>query len=1546
MPPQTRNKKRDDQNSESSEDEQRRAEDIDPAAARSQSALAPTTPPPAPAAEARRDNTIAITEDQLARLITNVMRNVSVATSPLNQTPTPSPSCAFPPAPPAGNFSRCTARFDGVSRSADEFEAFIDAISVYKECTTISDEHALRGLALLLTDQAAVFWRGVKSSITSWEDAVRRLRAMYGAPRPPHKVFRDIFAQEQSVDDRSELFISRVRAKFAQLPYEVPVTMQTDMIYGMLHRKIRKRLPRDSVMDPDQLLERARYVEDSLSEVNNVILSNAPGVAMHANSHSNNVLNTNCAKVNPSTAHVYNFNPLSADVRTFTHAPSSSNTRSATDPRTITEPSTNVSRKRDRPRCSACRRFGHIADDCRSTPKAVPNKNAGSVNPSTSERGNSLYCYGCGKPGTVRSKCETCASNSKDKYPNSKTEFQNIEIGCLDASRPIVRIKVAGREGVAVLDTGATHSIASPGLYAILVASNVKFTATHRAIGLADGTQQVRRALTCETMVILQGRSVLTKFLVLPGANNRTLLGRDFIVCAGVMLDLPQGIWCFADARDVKFTFVESYELHPPVLPSAADAVMMQIDDAESLKLREDEGYTLTPTQRIELNQLIVSRAGRFALEGPPTTYAIHRIRVDDAQEPVASPPYRLSQNRKEVLDLELQKLLQAGIIEECESPWAANVVLVPKRDGGLRLCVDYRKLNAVTEPDRYPLPRIEDVLHAAKTTSYMSTLDLQSGYFQVSVAEEDRDKTSFITPSGTFRFKRMPMGLRNSGATFQRLIDRLKSNLFVGKQTASMEAETGVPLNHQSGRPVSILAYLDDLIILSETYEQHLEDLEAVLDRLKLFNLRINRKKSSFACDAVKFLGHIIVPGGLRVDPEKTAAIVEMAPPKNVRQVKSFVAMTSWFRRFIPDFASVARPLTNLLKKNSIWEWREEQHTAFEKIKRLLVAAPILRQADESKPFTIRTDSSGYCLGAVLMQGEGPDERPVEYASRLLEPAERNYNTTEREALAVVWAVTKFRGYIEGSEVVVKSDHQPLRWLMSLKSPSGRLARWALTLQAYNLKIEYTPGKSNVIADALSRPACCEEDSAPCEVCEVVVDVPHRDAVDTRDNQRRDPELRTIIDDMEADDVDFRGRGWSNRGYILSDGVLYRYGPEADGDDAACLVIPQHERQQVLSDFHNAPTAGHLGVDRTYQRLSTRYYWPGMKASVIEHVKSCADCQRYKADNRKPAGLLQTPAPARRFEVVSVDLFGPLPKTANDNRWILIVEDVCSRWVELFALEAATSAECAKVLTEEVFLRYGVPRRMISDNGVQFVGAVMQQACHALGIKQNLTPLYHPQANPIERKNRDLKPQLAVLVGQDHATWDTHLAAVRFAMNSAVTASTGYSPAYLTFGRELRAPADVLSDMKTIMDSETVPTALTPYLRSLSTRLLEARDIHEKAQTRSKQFADEGRRPAPDYNVGDYVLLKTQGLNDVDRGQTAKFIPRRDGPYKVTKMVSPSSFELENPATGKCLGKYHVSHITPYVGDVTPPVKGKRRRGRPRKLRHLSPNARAQCSD
>lgn len=828
-------------------------------------------------------------------------------------------------------------------------------------------------------------------------------------------------------------------------------------------------------------------------------------------------------------------------------------------------------------------------------------------------------------------------------------------------------------------------------------------------------------------------------------------------------------------------------------------------------------------------------------------------------------------------------------------------------------MCIDYRGLNHITIPDSYPIPRVDDLLHATGPTPFMSTLDLKNGYWQLAVKPSDRDKTAFVCPFGTFRFKRMPFGLKTAPSTFQRLMDKFRA---------------GLP-------NVTLLAYLDDLVVLSPTFQRHLEDLKLVFDRLRQFKLAANREKCAFVCSEIKYLGHRISKHGISPDPDKIAAIADLPAPRSVKHVLSFIQTGSWFRRFIPDYAKIAKPLTDLTKKGALWKWGETQQNAFDTIKKLLTTAPILRQADPTKPYLLRTDASSYAIGACLLQGEGPDERPVEYASRLLTSAERNYSTTEREALAVVFGVTKFRGYIEGYPVRVISDHQPLKWLMSLKSPSGRLARWALFLQGYDLKIEYTPGRANVVADTLSRPPCTDETMEVCGLCSLTINLPTVSPGELREKQLQDPDVKKIIECFEnpTDTVDYKR--WTERGFIMNRGVLYRYSPDVESEDAQ-LVVPASNVTEVLQECHDSPVAGHYGVDKTLHRISQLYYWSTMRRDVTNHVKKCVKCQRYKPDNTKPAGLVQTPVMAQRFETLSVDLFGPLPETKTGEKWIYVIEDPTTKWIELFALKVASAEVCARVLIDEIILRYGTPRRVISDNGTQFVAGVMQHVAYVLGFTQNLVPLYHPEANPVERRNRDLKTQLAILAEEDHRSWNEHLPAIRFAINSARNESTGFSAAQLCFGRELRTPGEVHRDLRAVVNHDNFHHEIGHYLETIAANLTRARENIEKRQDLTKATADSHRRESEDFKPGDKVLLTVHALSKASLGFSAKLAPRRDGPYVIMKKLSPTTYQVAAPDNlDQVLGTYHVSAIRRFVKDDVPdpvPIVPIRKRGRPRK--------------
>ncbi|GFX31289.1 retrovirus-related Pol polyprotein from transposon 17.6 [Trichonephila clavipes] len=578
----------------------------------------------------------------------------------------------------------------------------------------------------------------------------------------------------------------------------------------------------------------------------------------------------------------------------------------------------------------------------------------------TKEDRTPVSCYGCGGPGIIRSRCHTFnpVRQKDDTLSSSLNQSNFYSFSSENNPISVIQISICNTEGAVCADTGATHSVADIGI---------------------------------------QCKVIATELIILKNAKgNRTLLGIDFLTAAGIVLNLHRKQWYFTETSHRKYNFVKA--------PPNINAHLTVDTEPHPCQLRENEGTHLSLTQRKEINSLLEKYEECFQPGGEPTPIIQHRINTRD-HLPVAVLPYRMNPSKKEILKRQIDRLLAEGIIEECESPYASPVVLIPKPNGTFRLCIDYRNLNEITVADTYPLPRMDDLLHQAKLTPFMSTLDLRARY-QVKVHVEDQDKTAFVCPFGTYRYLRMPYGLRNAPATFQRLLNRFCNGL----------------------EDILTLPYLDDIIVLSETFEKHMFDLKVIFERLLLFKLKANREKCHFAPSRVKYLGFWITQKGIEVDPKKVASILDIPPPKNVKELQSFLQTCSWFRRYIQDFANISRPLSYLTKKKIQWQWGFDQQNAFQTLKNCLTTPPVLKLADGTQPYIIRTDASNYALGAVLFQGEGSDEHPIEYASRLLTSAERNYSTTEREALAVVWALKKFRGYIEGTEITVASDHQPLK--------------------------------------------------------------------------------------------------------------------------------------------------------------------------------------------------------------------------------------------------------------------------------------------------------------------------------------------------------------------------------------------------------------------------------------------------------------------------------------------------------------------------------------
>ncbi|XP_069360781.1 uncharacterized protein [Maniola hyperantus] len=878
---------------------------------------------PASAGVGATSSPIMMTDQQLQFILQQVMHAQSVSVPP-----SPAPTTAS-----SGNFTKCTARFDGTKQS--DVLAFLDAVETYKDCVCVDEANAVRGLSMLLTGIAATWWKGVKQAVSSWNEAVELLKQTFGPRLPPHRVYRELFKQEQR-EESTDVFVCKARALLAQLPSDaVSEVVQLDMVYGLLHRRIREKVARSSFNNFMDLLREARRIEDLYDEGRRV----APAVKESAQEGT------------------------------------SKGTSSST-PLSSTTSSSPTLPKRLREKCGYCKFYGHSANTCARLKKKEETRTVEEAASKTSEP--TITCFGCGTPGVIRSNCAVCKEGrAASTATTSSSAFQSVAVNDVcrlnPRVRPIFDVEVYGALGTALLDTGAKHSVASGSLTKHLRSNGQVFQSVETELKFADGTRRVETVETALVNVRVQGVEIVTLFMVLPGATE-SLLGMNFIQDAGLTLDFSKNRFTLR-AAGVKCEYDLRYEREDRAIVSSA------------IGLRECEGALLSPADKQQLATLLKANEDIFEPGGDPTPFAVHRIDTGDAA-PISTPPYRVTPIKKEMIRVEIDKMLEEDIIEEAESEWTSPVVLVPKKNGETRFCVDYRKLNAVTRTDKYPLPLIDEIISSTKPNCVMSTIDLKSGYWQVEVAPEDRHKTAFVTPFGTFQFRRMPFGLKNSPATFQRLMDRFRAGL----------------------SNVTIVAYLDDILVISEDLNSHLSDLSRVFERLRQFKLKANRNKCVFARESVVYLGHVITTHGIEPDPMKVQAVLEMAPPTKLKELRTFLQTCSWFRKFILGFSEVARALTDLTKKDRPWKWGEREAQSFEELKRRLATTPILRQPDFSQPFVLRTDASAYALGAVLLQGtETKTEQPIEYASRLLTSAERNYSTTEREALAVVWALDKF---------------------------------------------------------------------------------------------------------------------------------------------------------------------------------------------------------------------------------------------------------------------------------------------------------------------------------------------------------------------------------------------------------------------------------------------------------------------------------------------------------------------------------------------------------
>ena len=831
-----------------------------------------------------------------------------------------------------------------------------------------------------------------------------------------------------------------------------------------------------------------------------------------------------------------------------------------------------------------------------------------------------------------------------------------------------------------------------------------------------------------------------------------------------------------------------------------------------------DAATELTSDQRARAADLLAKHVNTFPAPGTPITGRTEAVMHDidtGSTRPIRCNPRKLSPKKIKIQQELVDKMLEEGQIEHSVSAWSAPTVLVTKKDGTTRFCVDYRRLNNNTKKDAFPLPRIDDSLNSLSGQSWFSTLDLASGYWQVRLSEDAKPKTAFATHSGLFQFAVMPFGLCNAPATFERLMSQVMRGLHWKR----------------------CLVYIDDILVFGNDFESALHSLELVLTRVAEYGLQLKSTKCNLFRTSVPFLGHIVGRAGLECDPSKVSAVANWIPPSTIKGVREFLGFTGYYRRFVPDYSTVAQPLVRLLGKDCKFKWTDACQDAFKALRALLIKAPVLAFPKEDLPYIVDTDASDYGIGGVLSQCIEGTEHVIAYYSKSLNPAQQKYCTTRRELLAVVATLDHFKGYVWGPKFVVRTDHAALVWLKNLKNIQGMLARWLAKLQQFHFEIIHRPGAQHGNADGLSRCPQCErgacapntnsnstdpeqpyasscigssldseliplESGETCVAAVMIAQSENSKLITSA--QMTDNEI-TIVRNWLIDGTfpariqDFAPASYELKAYWIGrkslfldeNNILWRN--RSDAGSRAQLVVPRSLRDTIFNDSHHTMYGGHFGITHTHSKMQLHYFWPGMSDFVRDRISACHKCVARKSPVNRHHPMGHVPV-SGRFERVAMDLLDVSVISAKGYKYILVVCDYFTKYTEAYPLKDKTARSVADALMDIWLPRYGFPLFLHSDQGKEFDNAMIHKLSELLGTVKTKTTPYHPRSDGlVERFNRTLLAMLAMFVSQEHDNWDDLLPFMMLAYNTTVHTTTGFTPYRLVFGEECNLPGNLV---------------------------------------------------------------------------------------------------------------------------------------------------------
>jgi hypothetical protein len=952
-----------------------------------------------------------------------------------------------------------------------------------------------------------------------------------------------------------------------------------------------------------------------------------------------------------------------------------------------------------------------------------------------------------------------------------------------------------------------------------------------------------------------------------------------------------------------------------------------------------------------------------------PSLAGYHAIKTTD-EKPIRCRPRRFSQAELAIIKEQMLIWIRTGVVERSFSEWGANITLAQKGDGSWRICVAYQELNSKTVKETYPMPMMEDMIEHLQGAEYITKIDLRAGFNQIYVEPDDRKKTSFFVPTmGKFEFNTMPFGLTGAPATFQRCMERvLRGDIPIGRQRFYDKDHK----HRRNILYEYAMVYIDDLVIWSSgTEEDHVQKVQEVLDRLALWELKAKPQKCHFGCAEVEILGLIVSGKTIRTNPQRIDAILSIPRPRTLKQMRSFLGLANAFRRFIPNLADITYPLRRLLKSTHKWTGSKldatysvipEGHTlsadqAFHLLKKKLTEPPVLHQPDKSKRFYLRTDASTFAAGAVLFQLDKDGNRcPIAFAARSFAKHELNWHINEKEAYAVVWAVQQWRHLLHGPEFTVECDSKVVTAVLGSKNfRADRLERWAMALLPYTFVMVPIKGAHNTVADILSRLkteaeggaanhkmqsnftfSYAEEDKEAMRDLEIPMGL--QDVFTTtgktlkKNRHAMLPSMKEIaaaqVSTAFYKEMKKRYEKWTyedlknlrvqpvftNEVLYFRDNIDFRNNDEEqweslDSWESLRIWVPEGElRNRIVAVYHDADVYQHPGINRAVSRVTPFYYWQGIHADIAKYVKTCVLCQKAKTPRAARAGLLLEKPTLRPFDVISIDLKGPLPKTSGKNyTYVLSILDSFSRLYIPVPLENKKQETVANALWENYLSRFPAPNTIISDNGKEFTNRLVRKILREHKIEPEYVSPYHPSAVHTERIHRVLNASLKIYAKKfGHNRWDRVLPLFASAYNNTPLTSIGLSPMEIVFAKKTVHPESLNNP-----GSLKLPSNLEEYLKDLPEWRSQMYDyvqhMNQKLFQKNKDLHDRSHYMV-DYQVGDKVWVWRD--TKTDDKLPAKFKFPWVGPCTVKKKLTENSYELEMP--NNKIQKQHVTNMAP----------------------------------